>query len=161
MTCQEKKKEPYDQKTAELTPEEQEIRRENLAARAHYDAGGIKSLCSVICLQAVKDYPKMLRRLTELKDTAERMAKKRKKISLPPIRKSDEKKRGPKKKTAEERLRDRIDKLNEDVLDCEEFFDSEMFINCTGVGGKKEAIRKIRKMSPEVFMIIERRLAKG
>ena len=46
----------YDQKRAHLTPEEQELRRENLEARKSYSDEGIHRLMCAVCTQAVKSY---------------------------------------------------------------------------------------------------------
>ena len=51
-------KENYDQKTAELTPEEMELREENLQAREAMDDSAMHRLCATICLSAVLDYNK-------------------------------------------------------------------------------------------------------
>ena len=150
MAYQKKKKEPYDQRTAALTPEEQALREENLRARENMDRDGVMQLCSVICLNAIRDYPKMVRKLAEMEQIESVIKKFRK----------DRDPRGRKRKHPE-KFKEDMEKLREDIQDCEDFFESEMFETCTGISGKQEVIRKIRKMTPAAFEAIERRLARG
>ena len=46
----------YDQKKAKLSPRDQAIREENLAARPYYCDEGIRALAAAVALQAIKDY---------------------------------------------------------------------------------------------------------
>ena len=70
-----KKKEPYDQKTANLTPEEQALREENLMARENFQYEAMKHLRAEISLRAIYDYRKMMRKLLAM-EQADRIEKK-------------------------------------------------------------------------------------
>ena len=48
----------YDQKTANLTPEEQAIREENLKCREDMNEKGVRSLMAAVCTRAILDYKK-------------------------------------------------------------------------------------------------------
>lgn len=133
---QKRKQEPYDQKTAKLTPEEQAIREENLKARGNWQANAVHSLCSKICLNTISDYRKLLRQLRKnVYDlhNAYRTQREKKKIES------------------------NIEKIKEELEDCEEFFDSDMFTMCTGVSGREEAIRKIKAVPDGYDHLLEGR----
>ncbi len=109
--------------------------------------GGVNRLCASICLRAVVEYRKMkttLMRMEAIKNYEDAM---RLQFRDP---------RG-RKKTNPDKFEERIAELKEDILDCEDFFDSEMFVNCTGICGE-DAIKKILKLRPEALQTIERRL---
>lgn len=147
-----KKKKPYNQKTANLTPEEQALRAENLAARKDFDPDAVKRLCSTICLQAVLEYRKMRRKLVIMKPTIRFQEECR--------RERDPRGRKP-SPDKPDRYTEEYNQLLEDIADCEDFFDSEMFVQCTGLKGREEAIPKILKMSEVAMAAIKGRLAKG
>lgn len=51
----------YDQRTAKLTPEEQKMREENLAAReAGYCDEGVRALYAAVALRTIKDYQRAI-----------------------------------------------------------------------------------------------------
>lgn len=145
-----KKKEPYDQKTANLTPEEQALREENLMARENFQYDAMKHLSAEISLRAISDYRKMMRKLIAM-EQADRIEKKLYN-SLDPRR---QKKVKPILDNPE------LDKLREDIEECEDFFDSEMFASCTGFANRHDAIRKIMRLTPEKMDMIERRLKRA
>lgn len=118
-----KPKQEYDQKTADLTYEERQERAENLEARAHWHDSAVKTLCSAICLGTIKDYRRHLRqlRLDEYRMRYDRLMTRKDK----------------------EKLEKQIETVRENIKDCEDFFESDMFVICTGVESKEEAIRKI------------------
>ena len=133
--AQKKRWENYNQKTAKLTPEEMELRNENLQARAAMNDSAVRKLCATICLGAVCDYNKIRKKRAALigrwKDT---------KLRLVP-------------KTIQNKIADYDDELRE----IEEFFDSDMFTLFTGMSGKEEAIRRINKVPRSYMDILERR----
>lgn len=147
---QKKKKEPYDQKTAVLTEEEQVMRAENLLAREHFCYEGVKHLGAAICLRAIHDYPKAIRKLRLMEDINKGRVELRR-LRDPRGRKAQ----NPSK--FEEELKE----IRDEVKDFEDFFDSELFVSCTGLSGKKEAIRRIMKLQPETLCLIERRLMRS
>ena len=133
---QKRKQEQYDQKTARLTPEEQAIREENLKARGNWQADAVYSLCSKICLNTISDYRRLLRLLRKNVydlNNAYRTQREKKKIEKD------------------------IENIKEDLEECEEFFDSDMFAMCTGVNSREEAIRKIQAVPDGYDHIIEGR----
>lgn len=146
-----KEKEPYDQKTANLTPEEQKLRAENLAARESVCFEGVRRLCAAACLRAVIDYRKMRKELAYMEEA--RALRER----IMGYRKARE----PKGKKTKDKSKEVLEHLRENVAECEEFFDSDMFVQCTGLNGKEEAIRKIMSMSETSVFAVERRIAKG
>ena len=146
---QKKKKEPYNQKTAVLTEEEQALRAENLLARENFCHDGVKHLGAAICLQAIHDYPKALRKLRLMEDIAKGRAE------LLRLRDPRGRKANNPSKFEEE-----LKEIRDEVADFEDFFDSELFVGCTGLSGKQEAIKRIMKLQPETLCLIERRLMK-
>lgn len=128
-------KEDYDQKTAKLTPEEMELRKENLQAREAMDDSAVHKLCATICLGAVCDYNKTRKKRAALigrwGDTKLRLVPK-------PVQ-------------------SKIAGYYEDLRGIEEFFDSDMFTTFTGMSGKEEAIRRINKVPRSYMDILERR----
>lgn len=128
-------KEDYDQKTAKLTPEEMELRKENLQAREAMDDSAMHRLCATICLSAVFDYNKTRKKKAALigrwGDT---------KLRLVP-------------KSVQNKIADYCNDLRE----IEEFFDSDMFTTFTGMSGKEEAIRRINNVPRSYMDILERR----
>lgn len=145
-----KKKEPYDQKTAKLTPEEQALREENPIARENFAPEGMKKLCAAICLRSVIEYRKMRKRLIAM-EQARTMAE-RLRVAFPKA------KRRGRPRTKEEE--DPIEALKQDIEECEDFFESDMFVNCTGFNDRESAIRAILKLTPDMLGTIERRLTK-
>jgi hypothetical protein len=146
-----KKKEPYDQKTAKLTPEEQALREENLIARENFNPDGMKKLCAAICLRSVIEYRKMRKRLIAM-EQARTMAD-RLRGAFPQA-----KRRGRPRQNRDEE--DPIEALKRDIAECEDFFESDMFVNCTGFDNREAAIRSIMKLTPDTLGTIERRLTK-
>ena len=128
-------KEEYDQKTAKLTPEEMELRKENLQAREAMDDSAVRKLCATICLGAVCDYNKIRKKRAALisrwGDT---------KLRLVP-----------------QTIQSKIADYYEDLREIEEFFGSDMFTTITGMSGKEEAIRRINKVPRSYMDILERR----
>lgn len=126
----------YNQRTAKLDEEDAAIRDENLAMRPHYNLDGIRSLCSMVCLSAVADYPKMLRQREKLMSALRlRLGAKRKKM-----------------------LENMLEHVNEDIQECEAFFDSDMFTNCTGFESGEQAIPMIRSMDIYNLQEMKRRM---
>lgn len=146
-----KKKEPYDQKTAKLTPEEQLLREENLIARENFAEDGVKKLCTAICLRSVIEYRKMRKRLIAM-EQARTMAEQLR-MAFPKA-----KRRVGRPRTKEEE--DPIEALKRDIAECEDFFESDMFVNCTGFDNREDTIRAILKLTPDMLGTIERRLTK-
>lgn len=145
-----KKKEPYDQKTAVLKPEEQAMREENLVARENFQYDAMRHLSAAVSLRAISDYRKMMRKLLAM-EQADRIERKlfnsldsRRQKKAKPILDNPE-----------------LDKLREDIQECEDFFDSEMFTCCTGFANRHDAIRKIMRLTPEKMDMIERRLKRA
>lgn len=126
----------YDQKTAELTEEERALREENLAARSNFSEDGMKRLAASICLSAIREYRKSKRKLAALKNVVRAIENGYPRVSS---------------KTKLE-----IDYLQASVKECEEFFGSEMFAECTGICDPEEAIRKIDKISTTEEMLMGR-----
>lgn len=149
-TKKKKKKEPYDQKTAKLTPEEQEMRKENLEARKHFMYEPMRHLSAAISLRAISDYPKLKRKLMAMEHDDE--IEKRLYMSMSASRK---------KKLKPWAENPALEKLRKDVAELEEFFDSEMFTSCTGFSDRNEAIRSIMKLTPGTMSLVERGLKKA
>lgn len=139
-----KEKEKYDQKTANLTPEEQELRKENLKHRKNMSDDAVRNLCAAICLNSCHEYRVILRRIRALKmrDMAYTAPIN---IKRKPMRLS---------KKDEEAL----EKLMEEKEELEDFFESDMFAILTGVGSKEEAIRKITSIPDGYEHLLERRM---
>ena len=139
-----KKKEPYDQKTANLTPEEQEMRKENLEHRKNMSDSAARNLCAVICLSSCHEYRVVLRRIKMFKRSAA--------MYTAPI--------GMKRKSARLSKKDEeaLEKLMEEKKELEDFFESDMFTLLTGVGSKEEAIRKITSIPDGYEHMLERRM---
>ena len=145
--AEKKKKEPYDQKTANLTPEEQAMRKENLEARKNMQDDAARNLCAAICLNSVHEYRVILRRIKAF-------GLRRMNYSAPITAK---KKRG-RPSLVSKKDEEMLEKLMEDKKDLEEFFDSDMFVTFTGVSGKEEAIRKIKCIPDGYEHLLERRM---
>ena len=128
-------KEDYDQKTAKLTPEEMELRNENLQAREAMDDSSVHKLCATICLSAVCDYNKTRKKRAALigrwGDTKFRLVPKS--------------------------VQSKIADYYGDLREIEELFASDMFTTITGMSGKEEAIRRINKVPRSYMDILERR----
>ena len=139
-----KKKEPYDQKTANLTPEEQEMRKENLEHRKNMSDSAARNLCAAICLSSCHEYRVILRRIRAIKMSSA--------MYTAPI--------GMKRKSARLSKKDEeaLEKLMEEKKDLEDFFESDMFTMLTGVGSKEEAIRKITSIPDGYEHMLERRM---
>lgn len=149
-TKKKKKKEPYDQKTAKLTPEEQKMRKENLEARKHFMYEPMQHLSAAISLQAISDYPKLKRKLMVME--RDDKIEKRLYMSMSASRK---------KKMKPWTENPALEKLREEVAELEEFFDSEMFTSCTGFSDRNQAIRKIMTLTPGTMSLVERGLKKA
>lgn len=128
-------KEDYDQKTAKLTPEEMELRKENLQAREAMDDSAVHRLCATICLGAVCDYNKIRKKRAALLGRWE----------------------GKKLRLVPKSVQNKIAGYYGDLREIEEFFDSDMFTTFTGMSGKEEAIRHINKVPRSYMDILERR----
>lgn len=134
-----KTKEEYNQKTAKMTEEEWLMRQENLEARKHWQDDAAKTLCAAICLEAIKDYRRYIRLL--------RLYEFRKKSDFRMTRKDKNK------------LEKQIEEIREYLEECKDFFDSDMFVMCTGVSDSNEAIRKIVAIPDGYDHILERGFA--
>lgn len=134
-----KRWEEYDQKTAKLTDEEKKMRIENLSRRGGYSLDAVKSLCSQVCLTAIHDYKKYRKKLGEYMEW----------IDLDEMR---VKMNGMK---VSEKIEKKILYLQEDIEECEEFFQSDMFTACSGFeGGLDEILRKIYRIPKEYEYLI-------
>ena len=132
-----KQKEEYDQKTAKLTPEEQEMRRENLEARERINDDGLRRLCAAVCLNAVGDYTKTKRKLENCKAAL----------------------RGKNARYIPKKTKEAMETYEEDLAEMKEFFESEMFTGIVGMHSAEETIRRI-STAPRFYMgIPERRNA--
>lgn len=134
-----KEKEEYNQKTAKMTAEEWEIRQENLEARKSLQDDAIKKLYSAACLSAIKDYRKYIRLL--------RLYKYRRQNDFLMTRRDKKK------------LDEQIANIQENIEECEDFFDSDIFEMCTGVGDKNEIIRRIKAIPDGYDHVLERGFA--
>lgn len=150
---QRKPKEPYDQKTAKLTPEEQEMRKENLEARNNLQKDSIKTLYSAVCLATVKDYRRYIRKLRQCDQLLQVYKFQQKNDFLMTL-----KDRHQLKKKIENAEKS-IEELKENIEECEDFFDSDVFTTCTGVVDKNEAIRKIMAIPDGYDHVLERGFA--
>ncbi len=130
-----KKKEPYDQKTAKLTPEEQAMRRENLIARQNMDEDAVRQLCAAICVGSICDYKKKTKQLAILKEPWA----------------------GVKPRLIPKSVKEKIEEVKEEILEIEDFFESEMFVHCTGMENPKETIEHIRRVPRSYMTLLERR----
>ena len=102
-----------------------------------FDNSGVRSLMGAICLQAVKDWCKcnnLLRslRTKQIKKGPHNAIEKLAKNPLLYLPEADKK-----KKIKAERVRS----------ECEEFFDSPIFVEMTGLSGKDEAVSKLFSMN--------------
>lgn len=144
---QSKKKKPYNQKTAKLTPEEQAMREENLQARKNmHDSAAVRNLCSAICLNSCHEYRALIRRIRaiRMRDMA---------YTAPiPISRKGRPRKMPKREA------DILEDLMKQKKELEEFFDGDMFTSLTGVSGKEEAIRKILSIPDGYDHLLGRRL---
>lgn len=132
---QKKKRKDYDQKTAKLTPEEMELRKENLEARNRMDDSALATLCSAVCLGAIRDYYK---------------ARKRRTVAMAPWVNANP-------KHVPKSVKKKIEDIDEELREIEEFFDTEMFTTFSGMSGKEETIRQIDKIPRAYVSLIERR----
>lgn len=126
----------YDQKTAELTEDERALREENLAARSNFSENGMRRLAANICLSAIREYRKSKRKLAALKGVVEAIENGYPRVSS--------------------KTRLEIAYLQASVKECEEFFGSDLFAECTGICDPEEAIRKIDKISSAEEMLMGR-----
>lgn len=126
----------YDQKTADLTEEERALREENLAARRNFSEDGMRRLAANICLSAIREYRKSKRKLAALKGVVQAIES------------------GYPRVSSDTRLE--IAYLQASVKECEEFFGSDLFAECTGICEPAEAIRKIDKISSAEEMLMGR-----
>ncbi len=143
---QKKKKKPYNQKTAKLTPEEQAMREENLQARKNMHDSGVRNLCSAICLNSCHEYRAVMRKIRaiRMRDMA---------YTAPiPINRKGRPHKMPKREA------DILEELMKQKKELEEFFDGVMFTSLTGVSGKEEAIRKILAIPDGYDHLLGRRL---
>lgn len=141
---QKKNKEEYDQKTANLTPEEQEMRKENLEARDHFGTNDCRKLCAAVCLRAILDYKRMTKKLEQYHEYVDfrNMTTKNARFKT----------KVPKK------TREHIEHLQKDIKECEEFFQSDMFTACVGLDGSLDEIKaKIKKIPRQYNVLLERR----
>lgn len=137
-----KRWEEYDQKTAKLTDEEKKMRIENLSRRGQYSLDGIKSLAAQACLMAIHDYKKYRKKLGEYMEW----------IDL------DEMTLKTNGMQVSEKIKQKIQYLQKDIEECEEFFQSDMFTACSGFeGGLDEILKKIYRIPKEYEYL----LAKG
>lgn len=116
----------YNQKEADLNEDEQLIRQENLESRSHISTRGVHNLMIGVCMQAVADYKRYRKALAYYADDLLHM------------------KKGDRFVSSERR--DKIKALQAEIRECEEFFHSEIFGECSGIwdGGKViEAINRI------------------
>ena len=116
----------YDQKKAELTEEEQELRSENLEARQHMNPRGVQNLMSAVCLQAVEDYKRYRQALAYYADDVQNMKSGRKLVP------NDR--------------REKIISLQAEIRECEEFFHSEIFGECSGIWNGDKVIDAINQV---------------
>ena len=148
-----KKKEEYNQKTAKMTEEEWLIRQENLEARRHLRGDSIKTLYSAACLAAVKDYRRYIRKLRQCNQLLQVYKFQKKNDFLMTLK--DRHKLVKQIKNAEKS----IEELKENIEECEDFFDSDIFALCTGVVDKDEVIRKIMEIPDGYDHVLERGFA--
>lgn len=149
-TKKKKKKEPYDQKTAKLTPEEPAMRKENLEARKHFMYEPMRHLGAAISLQAISDYRKLKCKLMVMEHDDE--IEKKLYMSMSASRK---------KKLKPWTENPALEELREEVAELEEFFDSEMFTSCTKFSDRNDAINSILKLAPGTMSLVERGLKKA
>lgn len=129
----------YNQTKAELTEEEQEIRKENLECRPTMTQKGVRNLMMGICLRAVVDYRAYRRAIQRYAREIEKIDSGRGFVS-----KKD---------------RARIKNLREDISECEEFFCGDIFRACTGIhGGKKAIIDAVMRIPSTYDGLLERKL---
>lgn len=143
---QKKKKKPYNQKTAKLTPEEQAMREENLEARKNMNDSAVRNLFSAVCLNSCHEYRAVMRKIRAL-SMRDLM------YTAPIAMKKRGRPRSISKKDSEE-----LEKLLETKKELEEFFDGDIFASLTGVSGKEEAIRKILSIPDGYDHLLGRRL---
>ena len=118
----------YNQKEADLDEDEQLIRKENLKSREHISTKGVQNLMAGVCMQSVSDYKRYRRALAYYAD------------DILHIKNGD--------RFVSQERRNKIEALQAEIRECEEFFHSEIFGECSGIwDGKKviEAINRIPK----------------
>ena len=145
-----KEKEEYNQKTAKMTEEEWLIRQENLEARKCLQDDSIKTLYSAACLAAVKDYRRYIRKLRQCNQLLQVYKFQKKNDFLMTLK--DRHQLAKRIKNAEKS----IEELKENIEECEDFFDSDIFATCTGVVDKDEVIRKIKAIPDGYDHVLER-----
>lgn len=116
----------YNQKTAELTEEEQELRKENLQARRRMNTQGVQNLMSAVCMQTVEDYKRYRKALAYYAN------------DLMHINVGD--------KFVSQDKREKIAALQAEIRECEEFFHSEIFGECSGIWDGKKVIEAINRI---------------
>lgn len=127
----------YDQSTGYLTEEEKKIRRENLDRRPYYQEDSMRQLAAAICVRAIRDWHMDRKKLARF---------------------DPGKVNGTKKVTHMES--EKINYLKTDMRICEEFFDSDLFCEMTGMSGREETIRALEKIPRTYLTILERSLNK-
>lgn len=118
----------YNQKEADLDEDEQLMRQENLKSRGHISTKGVQNLMAGVCMQAVSDYKRYRKALAYYADDILHM------------------KNGDRFVSTERR--NKIEALQAEIRECEEFFHSEIFGECSGIWDGKlviEAINRIPK----------------
>lgn len=98
---------------------------------------GARCLMSAVCLMAIKDWRKASQKLRVLNH---------KQLQKGPYNAVEKLAKNPLLYLSETEKKQKI-KCQRVIAECEEFFDSPMFVEMTGVSGKEEAIRKIRFIS--------------
>lgn len=136
----------YNQKTAKLTPEEEELRKENLEARKHMQDEGVRNLCAAICLNSCHEYRRIMRKIRAF-DTRD--------IYTAPI---EMKHKGRPRRIMSAKDEEALNHLLREKKELEEFFGGEMFAFFTGVSSKEEAIRKVMAIPNGYDQVIERRM---
>lgn len=137
MTLEKKKKrwEDYDQKTAKLTPEEQEMRKENLEARGRMNDDGTRQLCAAVCLGAIYDYKKAKKKLAPFMAV---WGDKSWNVVPKPIKK-------------------KIEEVEEEIRELEDFFESDMFTMFSATSDREQAVRMIDRIPSSYMTLLERR----
>lgn len=102
-----------------------------------FDNGGVRSLMGAVCLQAVKDWRKCNNLLFSLRV---------KQIKKGPYNAIDKLAKNPLLYLSEADKKKKI-KAERILSECEDFFDSPMFVEMTGLSGKDEAVSKLFSMN--------------